>query len=135
MRPRLLCSAALLLACSCVVHFGTRAEDMPIANSPAGSEVSLDLRSGGKVIGELLATRDSGLVVLSAGRLSLVPFESLERVVLPGNRFSLAGGQRPTPDSFESLQLASRYPQDIDAALMSRLLAQLGQPALQVVRP
>jgi hypothetical protein len=127
--------AALLVASGCVVHFGTRAEDLPLANTPAGSQVSLELKAGDRLIGELLATRDSGLVILSGGRLSLVSYESLQLVALPGSHLSFSGGRRPTVDAFTELQLGSRYPQDIDAALMTRLLARLGQPALQVIRP
>ena len=132
MRPfRLTLPLALVVAASC--YFGPKLQDFPSATTPAGAEVRV-VRRGWSLAGELLAVRDSGVVVRQDRHVVLVPWRRVANVVVPRvGRFPI-GGKPPKGALREQLRLMSRFPQDMSPAVERALLASLGRDSVEVER-
>ncbi len=115
-------------------HVGPGPENYAIAHRATGVTTSITMSVSG-VSGELLEVRDSGLVVLSAARVLLVPYRSIQRATFEQLDVSIGGGQPPSDEGRGILRTASRFPQGLNAELERRLLAALGQSELQVMSP
>jgi hypothetical protein len=87
-----------------------------------------------EVEGELLAADDSGLVVLSGGRLVQVAYGALARARMPLSRYRATNGQSPDADELSIIRKLSRFPQGIAPELMGRLLVAQKQTAVDVIR-
>ena len=134
MPPRLakggVAAGLLLVMAGCVIHVGSRAEDVDAAWSGAGTAVHLGMPSGTVVEGELLAASDSGLLVRTATGLVLARYERVLTSTFGSPTVSLSCCRKPGGDALAALRLVSRYPQGIPAELQARLLALAAQPAL-----
>lgn len=87
-----------------------------------------------RIEGELLAADDSGLVVLSGGRLVRVEYGALTRASMPMSRYRPTKGQPPDAGELSIIRKLSRFPQGIAPALMGRLLVAQNQTTVDVVR-
>ncbi len=132
-RIGLAAALALVLVPACV-NVGTQVQDFTVAAEPNGAMANIQTDFG-TVSGELLAVQDDGVIVLHNSVMELVPYEfirSLQLSQLDGE-YSL-GSRAPDRARRTRLALVSRYPQGMDAQLRTRLLAQLGQQEIRVVR-
>ncbi|HEY5021107.1 MAG TPA: hypothetical protein VII30_01335 [Gemmatimonadaceae bacterium] len=122
---------AVLCSVACI-HVGPSAEKFPLALSPNGATVTIQTTSQA-VVGELLAVRDDGIVILRGSKLALAPYSDLQSAKVADLPYSIGAGA-PPPDRRASLNAVSRYPQGIGAELQRKLLAQSGQAELEVLR-
>jgi hypothetical protein len=129
MRSRLGVLLPVVVALGCAV--GTTANNYPPALGPAGAQVTLSLRGGLEVKGELLAVGQDSLLVLRGGhgerRLVRIPSDVLRGVKAPGVSY---GGSGLPEQPRERLRLISRYPQGVSPDLERHLLQAYGQDAV-----
>ena len=124
--------ALLLLLTAC--HYGPNIADFPPATQAAGADVQLASR-GWKVSGELVAVRDTALLVRAGTRLVLVPWARVQQLELrPRLGVYDVGFRRPNDETFRYLRLVSRFPQDLTPEVERALLAALGRSAIEVER-
>lgn len=113
-------------------NHGTRPQDFRPAVSPVGATVWV-LGEGDRREreGELFAVDSSGVLVLS-GRLVRFRWERLARldVVGLGGDFDVRPRAKPDSALRARLALVSRFPQGLDGDLLRRVLATLGQEAV-----
>jgi hypothetical protein len=129
-RNVILITALCSVAC---FHIGPSAENFPLASRPNGATVTVQT-AGQTVAGELLAVRDDGVVILRGSKLAFAPFADLRSVdVAELAEYSIGAGA-PSPERRAKLNVLSRYPQGISAALQQKLFAQSGQAELEVLR-
>jgi hypothetical protein len=142
--PRFVCAvlaAAVMAGC----HVGPTTGAYGVARTASGAGVSLVVQGehvegehveGEHVDGELLAVRDSSLLVLRSRQVLLVPYWTIisARFTNTGSGLgvNLADGRAPTAEQAERLRLVSRFPQGVSPELEQRLLAAYGQSALIV---
>jgi hypothetical protein len=119
---------AVLLAGGCQV--GTSAKGYAPATGPAGAMVTIELGSGERVEGELLAVEDTALLVLRQGALIRMPIGAIVSGKAPKVSFNR---QNLTERTRERLRLISRYPQGVSAELEARLLEVYRVAAVQEV--
>jgi hypothetical protein len=124
--------ASFATATACAV--GPRAASEPLAQNPRGAHVTL--RTDRAVLdGELLEVQDTALLVLGpAERLTIVPY----RVIRSGEAELVGaitrGGRTPPPARRARLSLVSRFPQGLDADLLTALLRAYRQTEPEVLR-
>ena len=123
MRRALLALPVIVLFGGCVLKLGRGPEEYVMVRSPAGVRGTVVMRGASElVIGELLAVRDTALVMLQGYRVSVIPYSAISRA-----RFDDAGVYfgAGTPDLRvrEELRAFSRYPADIPPAVMTALMA------------
>lgn len=136
MRRLLIALAALLFSGACVLNVGPRAERLTVATSPSGTIADIRVRDHGELFtGELLEVRDTALVVLSGGRVTVVPVSAIRRVTFRDSAIYLDGGDVFGVGELSELRLLSRFPQGITPPLMSALLAALGQTEPRLLAP
>jgi hypothetical protein len=129
---RILSVAALLALAGCPV--GTTHRSFRPAQSPAGVEARLDVEGRrDPVIGELLAVRDTGLVLLVQRRVTLVPYNVTRAAIFPQVGATSLDRKRPDPRIEERIRLVSRFPQGIGPDLERSLLAAYGQTSMDVL--
>jgi len=120
---------ALLLAVN-ACHIGASAGSVAAERGPFGAAAELNLGAT-ELKGELVAVRDSGLIMLPAGgRITFVPFSRIAEGRFAHVPASLHGRQPPTPKERDALRVASRFPQGLSPDLEQRLLAAYGQATL-----
>ena len=135
MRRLLLPLCVLLLVSGCVRNIGARAEQMAVVNSPNGTIAEIRVREGGEVItGELLEVRDDALVVLNAGRVTVVPFGATQSATFHDSAVYASGGAI-SADEISELRLFSRFPRGISPGVMTTLLAAHGQTEPRLIAP
>jgi len=78
---------------------------------------------------------DTALVVLSEGRVIVVPVSAIGRVTFRDSAIYLDGGDVFGAGEIGELRLLSRFPQGISPPLMSALLAALGQTEPRLLAP
>ena len=128
---RAMLALALLVAGAC--YFGPRLTDFPAATQPAGTQVRL-MRRGWMLEGELLAVRDSAVLVRQDRHVVLVPWRRVAYLVVPKVATLATGGKPPGAALRERLRLMSRFPQDLTPAVERALLASLGRDSVEVER-
>ena len=126
-------SLASVLCCTACFKVGPSTQDLSLATIPNGARVAVQTNTQ-QVSGELLAVRDSGIVIVFGGRMALVPYPSIRRVMVNELGQYSVGAGTPSAENRAKLNLVSRYPQGIGAELERRLLARTGQTSLEVVR-
>ena len=126
--------ALALLAATLSCHVGPSIHNFEPAASAHGVQAYLRLgKHGTKVEGELLAVRDSTLLVLRDGeRVAVVPIRLIRSA-----RFEkvdvLMDSNRLRADDRERLRLFSRFPAGLTPELEAQLLAVYGQTAADQV--
>jgi hypothetical protein len=126
-------SLVAVLCCTACFKVGPSTQDLSLVTSPNGARVDVQTNTQ-RVSGELLAVRDSGIVISLGGRVALVPYPSVRRVMVAELGQYSVGAGTPSPENRAKLNLVSRYPQGIGAELERRLLVRTGQTSLEVVR-
>ncbi|HZD80076.1 MAG TPA: hypothetical protein VE646_08550 [Actinomycetota bacterium] len=123
-RVRMLFLAVALTGC----HVGKGVEDFAPATRPEGIEARVVTRNGGRIVGELLAVEDSGLLIRTVKSFVFVPYGQIRQGRFPvsGAPGALDDGRRPGNELERWLRLLSRYPQGVDGDLLERLLAAYG---------
>lgn len=119
-------------------HVGSRAETFAPARGPAGVEVAVALRDRRPLKGELLTVGDTALLVLSEGRVVLVPASAALGVQLAQRSDVLLAardGKLGPSGALGEVRLVSRFPQGLTPVLLRRLLVAYGQTAPDVVSP
>jgi hypothetical protein len=113
---------------ACVRNIGARAADMPVATSAAGTYAEIRLRKDAEWLkGELLDVRDDAFVVLNGGRVTVVPFTTVDRATFRDSMLYLDRRDALSPGEISELRLVSRFPSGISPTVMARLLAAYGQ--------
>lgn len=104
------------------------------AHNPTG--VNSEIRYGEHIRGgELIAVREEGIVILSRGNLSVVPFKVIQSARFSGRGAPrLSHGRRPDEDGLERLRQLSRYPHGLSNEVLQRLLDEFDQDELTVVQ-
>jgi len=128
--------AVALLSATTACHWGSRAEKFPPALLPVGASVSVRVRGeSADRTGELYAVDTAGVVVRGA-RLTRIHWPVLAAldVVGLGQGFDVRSGTTVATDQRERLATVSRFPQGLSGELLTRVLARLGQDALEEVR-
>lgn len=119
----------LLIAC----HHGTRVKRYEPAQSPQGARIAVNTTSS-DYEGELLAVRDSGVVMLRRETVLFITYGRVSEATVDGVGLAFRGGKPPDDQMKRRLKLLSRYPQGIDDALLGSLLETYAQPRLMVVQ-
>lgn len=129
-RTSLALTAVLLTAC---IH-GTQLKEFRPAHAPDGARLVLRV-DGEKTsrTGELFAVDSTGIFVMTT-QLIHVRFDRLRSVDFTelGESFDVFGG-RFGSGHIARYALVSRFPQGLDATMLARLLAALGQDAVREV--
>lgn len=126
---RALAASLLLGACT----FGQSADDFHAARRPTGVDTSIRL-SESELQGELLEVRDTALLVLSGGQVTLVPYRAIKSARFRQISEREIGNERtPASSVRDRLRLVSRFPQGIRPKLLDDLLAAYGQSELVVL--
>jgi hypothetical protein len=91
----------------------------------------------GKLSGELIEVRDTGIVLLADQKLRLLPYTAIvsSKVDQTPSRYFISRRTAPKPDVQAQLRLLSRFPQGLTPELMRQLLDANGQAELAGVSP
>jgi hypothetical protein len=95
--------------------------------------VMLHMVDGSARTGELLAVRDSSLVLLRNRQVAVVPFSAVAIVDFGETRLSLE--RTPAAELLDRARRASRFPYGITPGAMAALLRSTGQEAPLELRP
>jgi len=126
-----------MLAClSNGCTFGMTARKYRPAQDPKGVTMRIETAQG-KLLGELIEVRDSGIVVLADQKLRLLPYTAIlsSEVDQTSSHYAISKGTVPKPDVQAHLRLLSRFPQGLTPELMGQLLAAYGQTELAGAQP
>ena len=126
-------SLVSVLCCTACFKVGPSTQDLSLVTGPNGARADVQTNTQ-RLSGELLAVRDTGIVISFGGRMALVPFPSVRRVMVADLGQLSVGSGTPSAENRARLNLVSRYPQGIGVELERRLLARTGQTSLEVVR-
>lgn len=124
--------AVLALVCLAACFTGPSVNTFIPAQTGHGITGVLQLASGGDVEGELLEMRDTAYVFINTRGVIIVPFDAIR-----GARFDAlgwVGGGRPRADSYDQLQLSSRFPHGMSEATLADVLASTGRSEMTYVR-
>jgi hypothetical protein len=119
-------------------HTGPTVERFEPAQRPGGVAISLRLQRTGadwRITGELLAVRDSDLLVRDSTAFWRVPIRAIRRasVQAKGGDVSIEQG-RIGVGSRDRLRLLSRYPQGLSDELLAGLLAAYGRDSVETAQ-
>lgn len=113
--------------------WGTTLDEFPPARSAVGADVTIGLAGNrSQHRGELFAA-DSLWLYVRTDRLVRVPWARVNRLDVRGmgDSYDVVPGGPTDPQRWRRLALVSRFPQGMDDALLSRILAEMKQPAVQ----
>lgn len=113
---------------------GPHAGGFDPATGGAGISVVITTEAGRSPDVELLAVRDTALLVLSRSRVTLVPYPIIRNVRVHQRGHLNFKAPGPTHSQRDELKLLSRYPQGVSPELLQRLLAAYEQSELVVVQ-
>jgi hypothetical protein len=126
--------ALVLLNNACT--FGMTASKFRPAQRPQGVRMVLTTEQG-KLEGELIEVRDTGIVVLADQKLRFLPYTDIRYSKL--DQYSSYGpisqGRAPKPVAKEQLRLLSHFPQGLSPESMRQLLDVYGQTELPGLKP
>lgn len=124
---------AVLLACvGC--SLGPRVKSDTVAQGPRGVVVRVNTTFRA-LTGELLAIDDSAVTVLVESQVWRAPYASVRRITARGQGTIQVEGRALPEARRERLRLRSRFPQGIDAELLTALLAAYRQDSVLVAWP
>lgn len=124
--------AVIVLTMAGGCHVGPSVATYPPATTPFGAVGKFKV---GKTSfdAELLAVRDSALVLLRDREVIVVRFADLASSSFRHVDVSVSRTQRPSSEELAQLRILSRFPQGLSAELEKELLERYGQAALVVV--
>jgi hypothetical protein len=115
---------------------GQGVEKFRPAHAPEGITVRYQLRNRSDLLeAELLAVRDTGLVVVRQGAVGLLRYRDTNRISFVGIKPSSHGGAPFSESASREIALVSRFPQGISSDLETRLLAAYGQSSMTLIVP
>jgi hypothetical protein len=123
--------AGLLALAAC--HTSPAPDVVALADSQRGAMVMLHMVDGSARTGELLAVRDSSLVLLRNRQVAVVPLSAVAIVDFGETRLSLE--RTPAAELLDRARRASRFPYGITPGAMAALLRSTGQEAPLELRP
>jgi hypothetical protein len=132
---RVALSACLAVALASACFWGTRPQRFAPARGPDGATVLLRTQRDGIIRrGELFAV-DSVGVIVRTDRLLSVPWNRVAEIEVLGldGAYDVARGEVVDPAKRARLALVSRFPQGLADELLRRVLATVGQTAIEVV--
>ena len=131
----LACFSALFILHGCRYRYGTAVESFPPARSPKGVTGSI-VTIHGTYSAELIEVRDTGIVILAAGKFRYLPYSGITSSHFDGISGSTISS-RATPSSTvrNRLSLVSRFPQRLTPELLQELLSANGQSELTQDNP
>lgn len=126
-------ASTLLLTTACTAGGWSRAD------LSAGKGGSVRIQAGDtRMDGELLLADEDGLLVLANGRIARVPWGAVRALDFRNRPVEIEAGHSlgvpPFPGELRAIQLASRYPYGLTPEQLHRVLADLGQDRVDVVR-
>src|SRR4051794_39376810 len=112
--------AALGYGCA----LGMTARKYRPAREPNGVIMHIDTAQGA-LTGELIEVRQTGIVLLSGGKLRLLPYKEVlsSKVEQTSSKYSISKGTAPKAAVQRQLRLLSRFPQGLTPELMQQLLS------------
>ena len=119
-----------VLALGGCLRFGSTGENLTPAKGPNGVQVVV--QTAESIAGELLATRDEGLVLLSRGHVVLVPYTAIRLSTVVEEVVRLRPFTTPPMRDRERLRLLSRFPDGVPDGYLAQLLANANQDAITV---
>ena len=136
----------LAIAAAAGCTYGVTDRTFVPARSPYGVQTQV-ITHRIELRGELIETRDSGLVVLSTWTklptedkrlavqertLRFLPFRSINQATFDqlGPRYRIVGGRPPTVEVLDRLRLVSRFPYGMSPQILAELLNETGQSSL-----
>jgi len=132
---RSLMRAGVLVLIATACHVGRGVKDFRPAHTPDGITVLFSMPGTPARQGELLAVRDSGIVIVSGRQVMLLLYRDAQKLTFDG--MSPGGSGQPpfTEEQKRRLRLVSRYPQGIGPDLERRLLEAYGQERITLLVP
>ncbi len=130
---RLLAAAVAALTLS-GCHFGPSTQSFGPAQQPAGVSATIELAHG-TMDAELLAMRDTGIVVLNQGQVVLIPYSVISYASFDDVSETIKGGRSPSTQTRAALAKLSRFPQGLSPAIEAQLLAAHHQNEIVVAEP
>ncbi len=128
-RVRSLTGTLLILMAACLTsacYVGMSAGKYRPAQQPAGVSITMTTPQG-KAAGELLAIRETGVIVLIDQKVHLVPYTAiLSSEIAQTSGYAIAN-RAPGADVQAHLRLLSRFPQGLTPELLGQLLQAYGQ--------
>lgn len=118
-------AVVLILTTSC--HTGPSAKKFGPVQKGGGTTVTIRLLHRERLRGELVEVRDSGLMLLNGCTLTAVPFSSIRDTHFDGIDPEY-GSSWPSPSERAELQLLSRFPSGIPAAVAAEFARCAGRP-------
>jgi hypothetical protein len=126
-------ASTLLLTTACSVGGWSRGD----LSAAKGGSVRVEAGEA-RLIGELLLADQEGLLLLADGRIRRVPWTAVLGLDFRNRpvevEAGLALGAPPLPGILRAIQLASRYPYGLTPEQLGRVLADLGQDGIDVIR-
>ena len=119
-----------MFACS----YGPRPENFGPARTPEGVQATVYFAQRESLTGELLAVRDSSMVLLVGRRVTVVRFDAIAGArfeSLP--RLELRRRRAPEGRHRDELRLVSRFPYGLTPEIEAALLAAHGQERLDLI--
>jgi hypothetical protein len=115
---------------------GMTASKFRPAQGAQGVHMVLTIEQG-KLSGELIEVRDTGIVVLADQKLRFLPYTDIQysKVDQYSSYGPISNRKAPKPDALERLRLLSRFPQGLSPELMRQLLDAYGQTELPGLKP
>jgi hypothetical protein len=111
--------AAAVIATACMT--GPSAHGFDPVKTGGGAQLKIKLNNKERADGELIETRDSAIVVMHMCGLQVLPYASIDKLVVRGYDARYGGGGHPGPGLREELRLLSRFPTGIPDSLRATL--------------
>jgi hypothetical protein len=119
----------LIAACAgSACYVGMSAGKYRPAQQPAGVSITM-ITPAGKAAGELLAIRDTGVIILIGQKVHMVPYTAIlsSDIDQTSSSYAISNRAAPNADVQTHLRLLSRFPQGLTAELLGQLLQAYGQ--------
>jgi hypothetical protein len=119
---RVCAAAAAILLAACWTSPTPR--KVALADQPRGATVTLHMTDGVVHSGELLAVRDSSLVLLLGERIAVAPLSAVESVTFAPEGTPMSASR---PETLLQARSAARFPYGITPTALNVLLQHAGQ--------
>src|SRR6516165_5258379 len=106
----LACFSVLFTLHGCRYRYGTAVESFPPARSPKGVTGRI-VTIHGTYSAELIEVRDTGIVILAAGKFRYVPYSGITSSHFDGISDTISSRATPSSTVRNRLSLVSRFPQ------------------------
>lgn len=132
--PRALMLIAWLACTACT--WGVKASDIPWSRGPDGAPATVRIEGDRQpMTGELVAVDSLG-ILLRTTILSRIRWGAVRALDVRGlgSGYRVAGGAIPSIATIQRLALVSHFPQGVEPAVLTQLLAATNQSAVEEIR-